>query len=422
MAASLLLLGLDRQDAVSSRQWQRTSIAMRSLLYTADFALNRLMRQKTKNLSIACLFAVIVFLFSGIDFMSGSLFHETIKAIDFQPALIVQNVKAGRQVPIDLSPIEAIAKIPGVSSVRGRVWGYYFDPYTGANYTIVGDPGDLAIRWEFARTSLDEHAAGRPKPLGRGEACVGEGIARVRHVGLGGLLNLQDHAARPASFKVTCLFSSSVSLWTHDLIVLREDDARALFGLSEGTAWDLAVDVPNELEVAKVGEKIIGMIPGARIIASSQLKRTYGTSYGFRSGILMSLSVICLLAFLILAYDRVARLSNEEQREIAILKAVGWETRDVIRMNMLQSLILSVTGFLLGIVLSYFHVFAAGGPLLRIVFSGWSVLYPPHPLPAVVDISRVFGLMFMTIVPYVAVGIVPVWVASVRDPEEVFRS
>lgn len=380
------------------------------------------MRQKTKNLSISCLFAIIVFLFSGIDFMSGALYHETVKAIDFQPALIVQNVKAGRQVPIDLLPLEGIRKIPGVSGARGRVWGYYFDPYTGANYTIVGDPGDLVSRWELTRKSLDDKTANRAESLGRGEAYVGEGVALVRHVGKEGLLNFQDHAARPMSFKVKGLFGSSVSLWTHDLIVLREDDARNFFGLSEGTAWDLAVDVPNELEVAKVGEKIIAMIPGARVIASNQLKRTYGSSYGFRSGILMSMSVICLLAFLILAYDRVARLSQEEQREIAILKAVGWETRDVIRMNMLQSLILSLTGFLLGTVLSYFHVFAAGGPLLRIVFSGWSVLYPPHPLPAVVDMSRVFGLMFMTVVPYVAVGIIPVWAASVRDPEEVFRS
>jgi len=395
---------------------------MRSFLYTADFALKRLLRSRTKNLSITCLFALIVFLLSGVDFMSGALYHETLKAIDFQPAIIAQNVKAGRQVPIDLAPIKEISSIPGVSSVRGRLWGYYFDPYTGANYTIVGDPGDLEASWKLVCRSPDGHERGQPEPLKNGEAFVGEGIARVRHVGMDGLLNFRDHAARPVSFTVKGFFSSPVSLWTHDLIVVREDDAREFFGLSERSAWDLAIDVPNELEVANVGEKILRIMPGARVIATSQLKRTYGSSYGFRSGMLMSVSVICLLAFLILAYDRVAQLSREEQREIAILKAVGWETRDVIRMNMLQSLILSLTGFLLGIVLSYVHVFTAGAPLLRIVFSGWSVLYPQHPLPPLVDLSRVFGLMFMTVVPYLAVGIIPVWTVSVRDPEEVFRS
>lgn len=396
---------------------------MRALLYIADFAIRGLLRQKTKNVSIGCLFALIVFLFSGIDFVSNAVYQETLKAIQFQPAIIVQNIKAGRQVPIDLTSIGEISKIFGVADVRGRVWGYYFDPYTGANYTIVGDPGDLAESWELTLKGIGQNT-GEPPPgkLKQGEALVGEGLVGIRHLSSGSSLNFQDYAGRPISFTVQGVFSSTVSLWTYDLIVLTEPDARKLFGLDEGLAWDLAVDVPNEFEVPKVGEKIIDLVPGARVVATNQLKRTYGSSYGFRSGMLLSTSVICLLAFLILAYDRVARLSQEEQREIAILKAIGWQTTDLIRLNMLQSLILSLTGFLLGAVASYYHVFFAGAPLLRIVFSGWSVLYPCHPLPPSLDLSKLFGLMFLTVVPYMAVGIIPVWKASVKDPEEVFRA
>lgn len=396
---------------------------MRSFLFTADFAIRGLLRQKTKNLSICFLFALIVFLFSGIDFVSNAVHQETLKAVRFQPAIIVQNVRAGRQVPVALAAVDEIAEIFGVANVRGRVWGYYFDPYTGANYTIVGDPGDLIDRWELV---AERHGEASPhKEIVRhraGEALVGAGVLKARHVFVGGTLNFQDYAGRPISFKVAGEFSSTVSLWTHDMIVLTEPDARKLFGLEPETAWDLAVDVPNEFEVPKVGEKIIRRVPGARVIATNQLRRTYGSSYGFRSGVLLSTSVICLLAFLILAYDRVARLSQEEQREIAILKAVGWQTRDVIRLNMLQGLILSLTGFLVGALLSYYHVFFAGAPLLRIIFSGWSVLYPPHPLPPSLDLSKLFGLMFLTVIPYMAVGIIPVWRASVTDPEEVFRS
>jgi hypothetical protein len=396
---------------------------MRSYLYTADFAARGLLRQKAKNLSITALFALIVFLFSGIQFMSNALYQETIKAMAFQPAIIVQHMSGGRQVPIDIAATARIAEIFGVADARGRVWGYYFDPFTGANYTIVGDPGDLVENWDLTLekpTTPSQDQEGQT--LKRGEALVGEGILKIRRMRVGGTLNFQDHAGRPISFKVKGVFSSTVSLWTHDLIVLTEADAAKLFGMAAGTAWDLAVDVPNDIEVPKVGEKILSHIPGARVISTNQLKRTYGSSYGFRSGVLLSTSVICLLAFLILAYDRMAGLSREEQREIAILKAIGWQTRDVIRLNMLQSLVLSLTGFLIGVVLSYCHIFLAGAPLLRIVFSGWSVLYPPHPLPASLDLSELFGLMFLTIVPYIAVGIIPAWRASVKDPEEVFRT
>ena len=396
---------------------------MRSHLYTADFAVRGLLRQKTKNVSITALFALIVFLFSGIHFMANALYQETLKALAFQPEMIVQQVKAGRQVPIDLALTTRIAEIFGVAQVRGRVWGYDFDPFTGANYTIVGDPGDLVDDWNLC-LQKPAAAAREPavQPLKQGEALVGEGVLKIRRIRLGSQLNFRDQKGRPMLLTVKGVFSSTVSLWTHDLIVLTEADAARFFGLKKGTAWDLAVDVPNTFEVQKVGEKITNLIPGGRVISKNQLRRTYGNSYGFRSGVLLSISMVCLLAFLILAYDRVARLSREEQREIAVLKAIGWQTRDLIRLNMLQSLVLSLTGFLIGVALSYAHVFMAGAPLLRIVFSGWSVLYPPHPLPVSLDLSKLFGLMFLTVVPYIAVGIIPAWRAAVKDPEEVFRT
>lgn len=395
---------------------------MRAFLYTADFALKGLLRRKTRNLSITCLFGLIVFLFSGIDFMSNALYQETLRALEYQPALIVQNVRAGRQVPVGTDLVPKIENIFGVARVRGRVWGYYFDPYTGANYTVMGDPGDLMASWNLVLQPAGSAATDSDVGLKPGEAFVGQGILKARSTRVGSSLNFLDCASLPFRLMIRGCFSSAVSLWTHDLMVLTERDTRVLFGLSPDLAWDLAVDVPNELEVAKVGEKIVAMAPGTRVIAANQLRRTYGSSYGFRSGVFMSVGIVCLLAFLILAYDRVAGLSQEEQEEIAILKAVGWQTRDVIRLNMLQSLILALTGFLAGILISYYHVFVAGAPILRLVFSGWSVLYPPHPLPPALDLSKLFGLMFVTVVPYVAVSIVPVWRVAVRDPEEVFRA
>jgi predicted lysophospholipase L1 biosynthesis ABC-type transport system permease subunit len=396
---------------------------MRAFLYTADFAVRGLLRQKMKNGSITALFALIVFLFSGIQLMANALYQETVQAVTLQPEIIVQHVKAGRQVPVDLALTASIAEILGVAEVRGRVWGYYFDPFTGANYTIVGDPGDLVEDWQLSLKP--EGTAPREQGvhfLDQGEALVGEGVLKIRRMRVGGRLNFRDHEGQPMSLTVKGVFSSTVSLWTHDLIVLTESDAARLFGLQPGTAWDLAVDVPNTSEVPKVGEKIIPLMPSARVISKNQLMRTYSSSYGFRSGVLLSTSMVCLLAFLILAYDRLARLSQTEQQEIAILKAIGWQTGDLIRLNMLQSLVLSLTGFLVGIVLSYGHVFWAGAPLLKIIFSGWSVLFPPHPLPVYLDLSKLFGLMFLTVVPYIAVGIIPAWRAAVKDPEEVFRA
>ena len=385
---------------------------MRAFLYQFDFALRSLLRRKVKNFSILLLFSLIVFLFSAVDFLMGSLYQQAMTALQFQPEIIIQNLKAGRQLPVPLAWAEKIRTITGVRKVVPRVWGYYFDRYTGANYTIVGLDREMMKGLGVPRELL---------PLREREVLVGEGIMEGRQLQVGKRLQLERPDEVPVDFTVKGTFRSRVSLWTYDVVAMTEEAARYLFDLADDEAWDLAVYVPNPVEVAKVGEKILRRIPGARLIAKDQLIRTYGTSYGFRSGLMIAVSISCLLAFFILAYDRAAGLSREEQMEIAVLKALGWETRDVIRTTMLQSLILSLTGFLIGLIAAYIHVFILGAPALRIAFTGWSALYPTHPLPPVVDLTKVMSLMFLTVIPYVAVGIVPVWRSAIIDPEVVFR-
>ncbi len=402
---------------------------MRSFLYSLDFSLKGLMRRKGKYFSITLLFALIVFLFSGIDFMTHAIYLETLKVLDYQPEIIVQNVRAGRQMPIETELAQEIARIPGVTAVVGRVWGYYFDPYTGANYTMVGVPGDFPLAWDLILDTVGigdnrdgpDTACGIEAPA-PGNAYFGEGILKKRHLEVGELPNFNGVDGRSMALRVAGTFKANVGLWTHDMIVLNEVDARRLFGLAPGLAWDLAVKVPNAFEVDNVGDKIITRFPGCRIIAVDQLRRTYGCLFGFRSGMVFAVTSVCLFAFLILACDHMAGISREEQHEIAILKAVGWQSRDIIRLRMMQSVYVALTGFLVGIVLSYGHVFILNAPLFRKIFAGWSVLYPLHPLTPVMDLSRLTGLLFLTVVPYVAAGIVPVWRTSVRSPEEVLRT
>jgi len=386
---------------------------MRSFLYQVEFAIRGLLRRKIKNFSIFLLFILLVFLFSSIELLMSSLYKQAITATEFQPEIILQNLKAGRQLPIPTLLIKKIEGIVGISEILPRTWGYYFDRYTGANYTIVGITEDGMRGIEIKEELL---------PLKEGEVIVGEGILKARFIKEGDMLQLERPDGTPINSIVKGSFQSEVALWTHDVILLSDSASRNLFDIGKDEAWDIAIFIPNPVEVPKVAEKILHRLSGMRLMTKDQLIRTYGTSYGFKSGLMVAVSIACLLAFFILAYDRAAGLSREEQMEIAILKALGWETRDVIRMTMLQSLILSLTGFLVGFIAAYFYVFFLGAPVLRMALMGWSVLYPPYPLPPVLDITKVMALMFLTVIPYVAVGIVPVWRSSIVDPEVVFRT
>ena len=128
-----------------------------------------------------------------------------------------------------------------------------------------------------------------------------------------------------------------------------------------------------------------------------------------------------LLAFAILAWDKASGLSLDEKREIGVLKAIGWETSDVILMKFWEGMTISLSSFLSGIILAYFHVFLTSSVLFEPALKGWAVLYPQFKLTPFIDASQIVTLFFLTVVPYTVATIVPSWRAATVDPDSVMR-
>jgi len=127
------------------------------------------------------------------------------------------------------------------------------------------------------------------------------------------------------------------------------------------------------------------------------------------------------LAFVIFAWDKATGLSADERREIGILKAIGWETSDILRMKFWEGLAISLTSFLLGVILGYCHVFLGSSFVFAPVLKGWSTLYPQFRLTPHIDFGLVAALFFLTVVPYTITTIIPSWRAATIDPDAVMR-
>jgi ABC-type lipoprotein release transport system permease subunit len=126
-------------------------------------------------------------------------------------------------------------------------------------------------------------------------------------------------------------------------------------------------------------------------------------------------------AFFILVWDKAAGLSAEERREIGILKAMGWETSDVLALKFWEGFVISIVSFLTGAVLAHLHLFFLGGRLFSPVLKGWSILFPEfHPVPRM-DPYQLFVILFLTVIPYIAATILPSWKAAITDPDMVMR-
>jgi ABC-type lipoprotein release transport system permease subunit len=173
--------------------------------------------------------------------------------------------------------------------------------------------------------------------------------------------------------------------------------------------------------VRKVAEKLSASLPDSRPILREEVLRTYQSVFDWREGIMLTVLAGAILAFAILSWEKASGLSAEEKREIGILKAIGWETSDVIRMKMWEGLLISLTAFLLGFIAAYVHVFYFGAAVFEPVLKGWAVLYPRFTLVPTVDGLQIATLFFFTVFPYTAAVLVPIWRAAITDPDSVMR-
>lgn len=365
-----------------------------------DFTLSSLLRRKAKNASLLMVYTLVIFVLASVLFLSQALRQEAGAVLADAPELVVQRLSAGRHDLIPLAHLEKIRAIRGVQGVRGRLWGYYYDPLFDANYTLV-------VPEAFSS--------------GDGTVLVGSGVARSSMALEGNIMPFRTHTGKLVTFTVSGVISPATELVSADLILLSAPDFRLLFGTSPLMATDLTVDVANPAEVDTIARKIADLLPDTRTVARQDILRTYDAVFSWRSGILLTICAGGFFAFLIFAWDKATGLSAEERKEIGILKAVGWDTADVLAMKLWEGAAISLTAFVVGVLLAYLHVFLFAAPLFAPVLKGWSVLYPEFRLVPTVDLSQLAVLFFLSVVPYTVATLVPAWRAATVDPDMVMR-
>jgi len=370
----------------------------RSLL---DFALGSLWRRKGKNLALTAVYALTVAAVASVLFLTGSLRAEAVRVLQGAPEVVVQRLVAGRHDLLPAAHLEALRGLRGVTGVRGRLWGYFYDPRPQANYTL----------------QVPDRFWGE-----EGQAVVGQGVARARGLAPGSALDLLGHDGATLRLRVKELASPESELVSSDLVLLSEADFRRLFGIAPGLYTDAVLTVRNPREVATVAAKVAAALPDVRPITREELLRTYESIFDWRAGLSVIVLSAAVLAFVVVAWDKASGLSAEERREIGVLKAVGWETSDVLAQKAWEGAAVSLTAFGAGVLLAYAHVFLLGAPVFRPALQGWSVLYPEFRLVPEVGPYQLATLFFLSVVPYTVATIVPSWRAATVDPDAVMRS
>jgi ABC-type lipoprotein release transport system permease subunit len=390
--------------------------AWRVQLGLLGFALGALRRRGSRALAVAGGLVASVALLSGVLFLTGALRGEAGQARRYAPDLVVQRQVGGRPALVDASLAPRIAAMPGVARVAARSWGYVFLPALQTNVAVVGAlPGDASL----PAVALGEGRA--PGPDERGACLVGRELLAALGLRVGDRIRFPAPDDRGPTCRVTGTFTARVSLFTADVVLTGEADARAMLGLPAGQATDLAVTLTNPDESSVLTGMIVGLFPGARVLEKRLLERVHALSFGRRAGLVLGASLPALLVLLVLAQDRASGLGAAERREIAILKAAGWSSADVLAARLYEALLIGLGATAAGLLLGYGWVFALGAPGLREALAGWSSLSPAFALTPEVTAGQLFAVLGLVTAPYVALSVAPAWRASNLDPLDALR-
>ncbi len=387
-------------------------------LYLIEFAINALLRAKTKNIFILVVFTLLTSLLSSVFLITGAIKHELQSTVEALPQITVQKIKAGRHYDIETSVADEILTIAGVSEAVPRVWGYYYFANAGVNFSVVGIEQYASQYKESLSTVVEKFDFDE---LGS-SMVVGQGVKKVMTSNYyGDYFNFIKPDGSLKKVTLAGIFDGDTELESNDMILMPTEVVREIFDMREGTATDIVVKVPNIDEITTVASKIKLLYPDTRVITSSDLQISYQNIFDYKSGIFLALFVVALFTFFMIIYDKASGLSSEEKKEIGILKAIGWRVDDVLKEKFYEAFILSFLAYLLGVLIAFGFVYLFQAPLLREIFVGYSQLKTSFELPFIFDIQILFLVFFLSVPIYVGATIIPAWRASTLEVDEVIR-
>lgn len=384
-----------------------------------EYALLSLSRQKGRHLFIFFIFTLLASTALSVFTVSGALQKEAMYSVNNLPDITIQRNTGGLRQYIDSSTAEEIIMMPGVMSAKPRVWGYYPFEYLNTNLTVIGvdvfDP-------DMSKTIAEITDGMNLIKLRHGGMLIGAGFSGIiKRIYNSDEFSFQSPDGEYITLKTAGIFKTDSKLLSTGTVITDSDTARKILGIPDSKAADIAVTTANTEEIPTIAEKIENLSPAYRTITKEVITASYRNMFDYRGGMFLLFFISAVLTLFMLVFDRLSGLSGGETRETAILKALGWDTGDVLKVKLYESFIVSFSAFLTAVCVSFLYVYAFHAPGLREVFTGYSHLRPGLLLPFVFDLRTVLTVFFLLVPMYTAAVIIPSWRAAAAEPGETVR-
>jgi ABC-type lipoprotein release transport system permease subunit len=370
----------------------------------------------------AALLAMLTPYTAGLGISLG-IQQQAEESIRFGADLYVTGKQFGRIVPVPLDVVAEIEKLDGVSAVIPRIVGSMALGKDREQVVLVGIPAD---RLPASTTCVEGRLYAAD---GLNELVVGTELARRLKLGVGSVMPpFYRSAAGERTSRVVGIFKSDVSIWQSRLVFTSFDTAAAMFN-QPGRATDLLVYCRPGYQ-ATVRGAILRMISATAeaggatrlgVTAREDLNALLPSGLLHREGVF---NLHFLLAFavgiLVILVTSGFGLA-ERRREIGILKATGWQTDEVLLRSMVESLLLSLTGWGLSILIAFIWLKWLNGYWIASIFLAGAGTAPAFTVPfRLTPVPALLGLL-VSLVVVLSGTLYSAWRAATVPPVEAMR-
>lgn len=311
--------------------------------------------------------------------------QKTIKLLRIQPGVTI----ATPEIAVKIFYNSGTSKIPGDAS--GVEIGPASEMFQIKTSMVEGQMEDLEI-----------HSNG---------ILLGVGIAAKMNAKTGDNISITSSRNVTKIMKVVGLFRTNNSSINKTKCYIRTDAAQQLIGENASYVTNINVNVADFTKAADYSDKF-STLTGYKAEDWKTANSDQLSGFKMRSIIIFAMSLSILLVAGFGTYNILNMTITQRINDIAILKAMGFQGWDVIKIFVMQGMLIAVLGISIGLLLALAMVYGASN-----IYMGADTGYFPIVLDYTVFINGcIFGLVIAFFASYL-----PARKAANVDPVSIFR-
>ncbi len=256
---------------------------------------------------------------------------------------------------------------------------------------------------------------------------VGEKLAEQLKVDVKSKLvvNLQtaDGELTGGVFRVVGIYRITNSQFENSMAFVKREDLKSLTGLSGNEAHEIAIRLKDGTSINSVKKEVEARFSNAGVMTWKELQPELGMMTEWMNVMLYVIMVIILLALGFGIVNTMLMVVMERVKELGMLMAIGMNRVRVFSMIMLETILLSLTGGVIGMAIASLlvHYFGSVGINLTLFSEGFeaigfsAVLYPE------IGLEFYFTITLLIILTAIAASIYPAIKALKLNPAEALR-